>query len=89
MVVGYRSRTRPSKRRPVHPGHLHVRDDDVGRLLGEGLERRLAARGEEHRPHVAVPVHGVTQALEQVRFVIDKQDPLLADRFGPRLWPHR
>ena len=56
----------------VHAGHAHVGDDDVrGRLL-HCFQRLLAAEGEGHFPTLAFLAQGVTQAIENGLFVIDK-----------------
>ena len=59
----------------VLPGHPHVRDQDVDRLLGHQREGLPAALGEMHLPAVAVPPQPGAQRVEQQRLVVDEQDP--------------
>ena len=62
----------PQQLGAIHAGHAHVGDDDVrGRLL-HLLERLLAAECEGHVPALAFLSQGITQAIENGLFVVDK-----------------
>ena len=56
----------------VHAGHAHVGDDDVRRSLLHLLQRLLAAERERHVPALAFLAQGISQAIEDGLFVVDK-----------------
>ena len=62
------------QRRAVHPGHPHVRDDDVVRLALHLRERCRPVLGERHPPLAPVPSQRVAQALEDLDLVVDEHD---------------
>ena len=61
----------------VGPRHSQVRDDGILRLRLDDLDGLIAALDEAHVPLPAVGTERVTQTVEQLRIVVDEQDPLL------------
>ena len=58
----------------VHAGHLHVGHHDIEWFLLHRRERRVPRGDERHVPYPALSPQRPLQAVEDVRFVINKED---------------
>ncbi len=67
----------PQQLRAVHPGHAHIRYDDVVGLPLHLLDGKRAARGAIHRPCAAAAHQAQAQSLERRLLVIHEQQALL------------
>ena len=65
--------------RPVHHGHHHVQQDQVGAVLRRGFQRFGSVLGREYL--VTLLDEGVFHEFEDVGFVVDEQDAV-AHNFG-------
>src|SRR5271166_4233583 len=61
--------------RAIHLWHAHIGDHSVERLLFEGQQRGRGAIDELHFPVTTHAMQGAPQAVENVGFVIDKEQP--------------